>query len=282
MENKKKVVIVTVLLLVLGLVSFTVVGNYWVEPENHQETIQTLDKKSGNVMAMATSAAAISTGLTILPNDMASPIADELANLSSTMVMILCAIFLEKYLLTLAGAVTFKILIPFVCLLFILYMFNNKEIFKVIAIKILVVGLAFVLLVPASTTATNFIEDTYAISIEENLEKADEVANILNNKADENESKINKWINNLKDGAKGLLEDVKVVLKSIIEMTAVMIVTSCVIPLLTFAALLWVLNMVLGIPIPKAKLRNFAKVGSKLRQKATGNKNNSTSLTVNK
>lgn len=270
MLNKTSKVVLVIMLMIVGMFSFVVMGNVLSEPETYKETIEVLDEKSNNVMALATSSAAMSTGLTMLPNDIGSALADEMANLTSTMMTILCAIFLEKYLLALAGAVTFKILIPLVCLLFVVYIFSKKEVLKVVAVKILVLGLALVLLVPASTTATKFIDKTYDISIDENINQIDSVAGDINKEAKKDESKVKNWVNKATKGGKDLLESVKTVLKNLIEIAAVMIVTSCIIPIVTFAALLWLLNIILGIPIPRNKIMSFAKSGHKVRRKITG------------
>ena len=45
---------------------------------------------------------------------------EQLADLSSHFLVVLCAIYLEKYLLTLTGFLAFKILIPVACLAYIL------------------------------------------------------------------------------------------------------------------------------------------------------------------
>ena len=100
MENKTIKLIVTAILVVCIFVSFFALSGVFSSPETYDETIATLDEKSNNVLALATTSAAISTGLTMLPGDTASPMADQIADLSSTMMIIMCAIFLEKYLLT--------------------------------------------------------------------------------------------------------------------------------------------------------------------------------------
>lgn len=263
--NNKKTIVAIVIVMIIGIVSFTILGNHYSNPENYKEIINTLDQKSENVLAMGTSSAAISTGLTMLPGDVADPMANELADLSSTMMLILCAIYLEKYLLTLAGVVTFKVLIPVACLFMIGYICKRREALKVIASKLVVLGLCLVLLVPASTAATNFIEKTYDVSIENNLQDAEALNDKLSKNTNTDENIVSKWLKTVKGGIDGILEDVETVLKNFIEMTALMIVTSCIIPILTLIILIWLLNMILGTNIPINKIKGFTRSGSKLR-----------------
>ena len=120
-------IIIIVVAIVIGIISFTTLAEKYSEPETYTRTIHSLDEKRNDVIAMSTASAAISTGLTIIPGDVAGPIADELANLSTTLMIVLAAIFLEKYMLVLTGLVSFKILIPLACILSIIFLLFNKE-----------------------------------------------------------------------------------------------------------------------------------------------------------
>lgn len=109
--------IAVVIIIAIGVVSATVLAEHFSSPQTYAKTIETLDEKRNSVLAMTASAAAISTGLTIIPGDVATPLADKLADLSSTFMIVLCAIFLEKYMLAFAGIAAFRVLIPLACLL---------------------------------------------------------------------------------------------------------------------------------------------------------------------
>lgn len=268
MENNKIKILSVGLAVLIAALSFFWAGNHFSNPETYETTIETLDEKSGNVLALATSAAAVSTGISMIPSDIANPIANQFADLSSTMMLILSAILLEKYLLTLTGAVAFKILIPIACAVFIGFVILKSETCKVVALKLFVFAIAIVLLVPASTTATNYIEKTYEISIEKSLNEAENVTDELNSTAGEDEDNVlKKLANKVATGSKNVLNKAQTLFSDFIEIAALMIVTSCIMPIVTMLALIWLLNVLLGVNISTRGLKTVAKSGSKIREK---------------
>lgn len=267
MENKRFKILVTVLLVICILVSFFPLSDLFSNPQTYDGTIATLDAKSNNVLALATTSAAISAGLTMLPGDTASPLADQIADLSSTMMIVMCAIFLEKYLLTLAGIVSCCVLIPIGLFFVIAAIHTNSGLCKVAASKLIILAICLLLVVPTSTAATNFIENTYDVSMEQRLEDAAGVADKINRNTSEDENIAQKLLDKLTGGVTGLLDEVKATFRDFIEITALMIVTSCVIPILTLLALVWVLNLIVGISIPVGKIGKISKSGSVYRRK---------------
>ncbi len=264
-----KLVILVIVAILIGVVSFKVAGNYFSDPATYEKTIQTLDEKRTNVVALTGSAAAVSTGLAAIPGDATDPIANELADLSSTFMLIIAAILFEKYLLTLAGMFTFKILIPIACILIIIYLWSNRTIFAKVATKLVLFGICLMLLVPVSTSVTNIIDETHKISVEQNMTEANEFAENMQKNANESESVIKKWVNKFGGGMKGILHKAEAILENFIDAAAVLLITSCVIPLVTLWILLWLMKTILGIDTSGAenKMKLFAKSGSKVREK---------------
>lgn len=124
----KKKIIITITLVCMILCSFFVVGNIASNPQNHQKAIKYLDQKKSNVLKLTALSTASSTAITMIPGDTATPIATKLADLTSWFLLILCTIFLEKYLLTITGYAAFKILIPIALLLVIIRIYWPKDI----------------------------------------------------------------------------------------------------------------------------------------------------------
>lgn len=106
-----------VLPLVAALISVLFLAKYAASPEFHVNSIQTLDDKKTTVMELTAASTAASAAITLLPGDAATPIADKLADLSGYFLIVLCAILLEKYLLTITGFATFNLLVPAACVL---------------------------------------------------------------------------------------------------------------------------------------------------------------------
>ena len=111
-----KTILKWILPILICLSSFYMVAQKTSTPEFHEQSIQYLDEKRNTVMTLAVSSAAISTSITILPGDTGTPVANDLADLSSKFLLVLGAIYLEKYALTLTCMVIFKYIIPILCL----------------------------------------------------------------------------------------------------------------------------------------------------------------------
>ena len=70
------------LLVVAMLVSIFPAREHFSDPSAYQTTIQTLDEKKTNVTVMIAVAMGASTGITLIPDDTGTPIADKLADIA--------------------------------------------------------------------------------------------------------------------------------------------------------------------------------------------------------
>ena len=89
--------------LVVALISIFVLSKYATSTKFHEETIKALDAKKETVMELTAASTAASAAITLIPGDTATPIAEQIADLSSYFLIVICAIYLEKYLLTITG-----------------------------------------------------------------------------------------------------------------------------------------------------------------------------------
>ena len=128
--------------VIVLLVSVLVCGRYFSSVDTHETSISYLDSKKTTVLELAGATTAASVGISAIPGDAATPVANKLADLSTWFMLIVCALFLGKYLVTIAGAATFYVLIPLACILYIVYMLWEKEGCRKAASKILAFGLA--------------------------------------------------------------------------------------------------------------------------------------------
>ena len=101
MSSIKKVLIIKVVLAVVciaaGLVSFFVLAGIFSNVDFYADTISALDKSRSKVMELAAAAVASSSAITLLPGDIGTPVAQELAEMSKYFLIVLCAIYLEKF-----------------------------------------------------------------------------------------------------------------------------------------------------------------------------------------
>ena len=135
--------------LLIALISVFGLTKVAASPQTYEKTIASLDEKKETVMKLTAASTAASALISLTPDDTASPIADELAELSSYFLIILSAIYLEKYALTIIGYLAFGVLIPVACALSIVDVFLTKEIFKNIIRKLVITGLVILCIIPA-------------------------------------------------------------------------------------------------------------------------------------
>lgn len=293
--------IIAVILLLVAILSVTVIGKYVSAPENHQKTIASLDEKKQTVMELTAASTVTSALITLLPGDTATPIAEKMADVSGYLLIVLCAIYLEKYLVTITGYVAFTYLIPAACVLWILNLFFANATVRKLAAKLAVFGIAIFLVVPASVKISDLIGDTYQAQIEATIEDAKSTQNILENSDPGNDTgeaeigtgtteaatantqektnsesgsvlNIFDWAKDVfssaKDSVANVVENVTISteelvqkvensLNHFIEAVAVMIITSCVIPMLVLLLFFWMVKIVLDVDLSGIKIRGM-------------------------
>ena len=79
--NKKLQIGFIVALVVLALLSGFVARPHFADTKTWDSTIEVIDQKKGNVLALTTSCVALSAGITALPGDTGTPVAEQLAQL---------------------------------------------------------------------------------------------------------------------------------------------------------------------------------------------------------
>lgn len=266
--NKKLQIGFIVALVVLALLSGFVARPHFADSKTWDSTIEVIDQKKGNVLALTTSCVALSAGITALPGDTGTPVAEQLAQLSGNLGIVLAVLYLEKYLLTILWSVGLGILIPFALVLFAISLgihgrWSTSTVIRRVATRVLVVAIIGMVLVPASVWVSQKVDETYRVSIEQAQQKAADAADGDSSKASKKKTESTESKNvleQLADGASGLVTSVTSGAKQmtdeivqqvtdLIEGVIVMIVTSCVIPLLVLAAFLWLGHTLLGIDI---------------------------------
>lgn len=261
--NKEKAVFIAKIAvpLVIALVSFFLVGGWASTAKSHAATISALDKKKTTVMELTAATTAASAAITLIPGDTATPIANKLMDLSGYFVVVLCAIFLEKYLVTITGFAAFKVLIPIACVLISANVFFKNEKLKNFAAKLALFGLVIFLVVPTSVWASNLIEATYASSVDETLASAKESTQQVEDSATEANGDSKNFLANIiskiQGGITALTSKFEDALSNMIEAVAVLIVTSCLIPIAVLLFFFWIIRMGFGIDVKVPKKLNF-------------------------
>lgn len=259
-RNMRKIAAICVLFIIL-LFSMTVVTKIAGNPENHKKTIESLDEKKADILKLTATSAAASTALAAIPGDATTPVANKLADLTSYFLIVLIVIFLEKYLVTLTGYAAFFILIPAACVLLASGICFEKSFLKILAVKIAVFGLVIYSIIPISMKVSAVIEDTYESSVETTIKEAEDLTDEINKSTDSEGNIIEKALSKIKNGVSGIIEKGEKLLNQFIEAIAVMMVTSCVIPIVVLLFMAWFIRILFGIQItgPNNMSRKISK-----------------------
>ena len=86
----------------------------------------------------------------MIPTDAGTPIVEQLMDFNLYFLIILCGIFIEKYLLTISGYIAFNFLIPIACIFAILYVLLKNQKAGAIAGKLCAFSMVLLLVVPMS------------------------------------------------------------------------------------------------------------------------------------
>lgn len=242
-----KTILKWILPILICLSSFCMVAQKTSTTKFHEQSIQYLDEKRNTVMTLAASSAAISTAITILPGDTGTPIANGLADLSSKFLLVLGAIYLEKYALTLTCMVTFKYIIPIICLAWLANNVIKWDWLRIVCIKIGIMAVAI------ETSIQETID--HANNIQKKIKKDKENKNFFEKAAEAFSSTAQKYTKMFNQS-----------LNNFMEATAIMIVTSCVIPILVILFFLWFIQTISGMTINTKRLTTFNPVSKVQKQ----------------
>lgn len=253
------------LLLTLALVSFFPIAQKMSQPQTFSHAIESLDKKQETVLELTAASTAASAAITLLPGDAATPIAEKLADLSGYFLIVLCAIFLEKYLLTIMAGAAFRVLLPLACVLLAASLFFCRDTLRALSKKLALFALAVVLIIPTSVWVSDTIEDTYRASIGATIESAKQTTDAIGEATDDNADSdtktglFSKVTEGISSAATAAVDKLKSVLNDFLVALAVMLVTSCLIPVLVLVFFVWLVKLFLGVDLPAPRLPARAK-----------------------
>ncbi len=238
--------------VILALASIFGVAKLTTDPAFYQKSIAALEEKQETVLELT---------------------ADKLADLSGYFLIVLCAIFLEKYLLTITAAAAFKVLIPAACAVFATAALfpHLRRTAGALAWKLALFSVAIMLVIPVGIRVSDLIEDTYQASIAATIQEAKEATDTIQSSQNEGsateQSGISGFFSKVTDSitgaAAGAVEKLRNVLNRFLEALAVMLVTTCLIPILVLLFFVWLVKLILGVELPPLGMprRSGEKIG---------------------
>lgn len=216
-------------------------------------SIESIEESEKTVERFTIAALSTSVAISFLPDDIGSSIADSLAEMDKYFIAILVALYLEKLMLTYGTAAAFKFVIPAACALLAAAFITKKDFLKNLATKVFIFAIAMVLVIPCGTKLADTICVNYKAYVDEVIteteDKSATVSEIITT-TDEDESildKISAAFKSAISSVTDLITYFKAVIKKCITAIAILILTTCVIPVLTFILFIWIVKQLFNI-----------------------------------
>jgi len=255
------------LLSLAAALSFFVVTAWLPESDFVMDSIESVEDSSNTVMRFSAATLATSVAISALPDDFATPLAESLADMNIYFVAILAVLFLEKILIQYGIKLTFAIIIPLACLAGIAAIGIKKDILKGIAARLCILGLAVAFVVPCSTHVTNIVASDLTAYVDSTIEETNHGADKLN-EAMEGGAEDQTVFEKLSDLFQTAIHDVSDLMlhfqntiRRCMNSIAILILTNCLMPLMTFFILKWILKETFQIIIPALPVRRQRDAG---------------------
>ena len=235
----------TFFLILLVVISLTYGYKIGSKPSTYLTINESIDNKTTTVLELTGAATVISTAISAIPDDTATPIAQEFAKLTEAFAIVLIVLFAEKYLMPIMGMIAFRGIIPVAAILFIIGIWKNNKVFIGKGWNYVKLALALLLIIPSGILCSERIDETYKQSIQTSIVSATSIADDARRVSDSNTTDSNGLkgrIDNLRDKALGAV-------RNYIEAFAVMVVTTIVIPLVIAVVLFAVLKRFTGFDV---------------------------------
>lgn len=248
------------ILCLIASVSFFFAADKIPDTDFIRNSYEAVEESRDTVMKF--SAATLSTSLAIsaLPDDFATPLAENLADMNGYFIAVLAILLLEKILILYGIKLAFEIVIPLACCVGVLFVILKKNILKDFAIRLCVFGLAAAFVVPCSTHITEYVAADLLGYVESTIDETEAGADKLNEAMDggAEDKTIFERLSELFQTAVRDISDLLLhfqnTIRRCMNSIAILLLTNFIMPILTFWILRWILketfNLVVVIPVP--------------------------------
>lgn len=234
-------------LIIAIVLSVAVMSPIMTNPQIHAGTMETINSNKGQAMSLAATVTIASTALSMLPDDAAAPLADEMSELSTPLMLIVCILYFEQFMLTSMEYLAFSLLIPIALLLRLLCLYVRKKSWVIISTKLLIIAILCACIIPVSAQITNMIEAAYSESISNVWTKLDDISTAFGKiVGGESNGDILAFINNVVAGIGSVFEFAEGALGMLIDGVAILMITCCAIPALTLLLFVWGVKSVIA------------------------------------
>lgn len=262
LSEKNAALWVRILILILAAVfSFFIAASMLPETGFVQGSLESLEESSDMVMKFSAVTLSTSLAISALPDDFATPLAESLSDMNIYFIAILVVLFFEKLLLQYGVKLAFVILIPAACAIGVLFVATQRGLLKGLAIRLCILGLAVALVVPCSTHLTDYVAADLMDYVSETIEETENDAGKLSEAMEDSsgEKTIFERLSDLFHTAVNSVSDLMAYFQNTIRRCmnaiAILILTNCLMPLLTLFVLKWILREVFQIVLPMPSLK---------------------------
>ena len=259
MNNILSRTVICLALILFAVLSFFPLAARFSAPERYTAYTESIDAKTDTVLKLMAASTVTSAGISAIPGDTATPIAEKLADFSEYFLLILCVLYAEKYLLSIIPLGVFRGLFPLACVLLAAGRIWNPRLLDRQAGKLALIGVAMLLVIPLSVRTSDLIYTTFQESIDNTIASAEELSEETKELSEADDvGMLRSVLNRLSETKDSLTEKASTILNRFVETLAVMIVTSCLIPILVLVFFLWVVKQLTGVD-----LREFSAPGGR-------------------
>ncbi len=250
-------------LSLIAALSFFVASAKLPETDFVKDSLESVEASGNTVMRLSAATLSASLAISALPDDFATPLADSLADMNFYFVAILVALFLEKILIRYGINVAFTILIPLACFAGALFIVTRRNLLKSLAIRLCVLALAVAFVVPCNTHITGIVASDLTAYVNDTIEETEGGAGKLH-EAMKGGAEDKTMFEKLSDLFQTAIRDISDLMlhfqntiRKCMNSIAILILTNCLMPLLTFFVLKWILRELfqIAIPLPSANER---------------------------
>lgn len=256
-EKNAKFALRIIVPIFIAILSIFVLANKIPQTKFIEKSVESLDENKNTVIEFTGATMATSLAISALPDDFASPLANSLADMNKYFVIILAVTFLERMILLEGTKFAFLVVIPIACGIYLISLIPHLELIRNFSIKLAILGMALILAIPCSTYLVDTLGANYMTYVQETIVETDEGAEKINEliaSGDEDASFFEKLSNAFKTAIAGvtdLIEYFNTTIKKCMNSIAVLIVTTCIVPICVLFFFKWLLKELFSIHLPE-------------------------------
>ncbi len=249
---RKRAVITCAFLVALFFLSIFVLAPIFENPETYKHQTDSLSNKEETLYSLTAAAAITSAAIAAVPGDTTSAISDAVTDLTLFFVISLSAVFFEKYLITVIGMIGFRILIPVACVLGCLSSFLHSRTLSMWAWRLVVFTVVIMLAIPLSTSMSDRMVEMNEATIQKTIDDGASAENALE-ETDSNgffskvTGAVKNFLGEIGNSFKNAGSAVKAKLQNAVSSVAVMLIATCVSPILAFVIVLIAAKFLFGL-----------------------------------